>query len=293
MKKINNISIIIINKNDRGIADTLSVLVKINSPIAYEIIVVDASSGKLDDIKRKFPSVKWYEFRPIKTKKNTRAEQRNVGIRKSKGEIIIFIDANCAPVNNWLTKLISPIIENDEKIVAGRVVSKHKPTIHDRPIEVNINSVYLHDCPTINLAFVKEVYDVVGKFDDKLSGGEDIDFSWRAVDSGYKIRYIPEALIAHDWGKFSEEAKRAYSYGMAKARLYKKHSSRRKSIFKYDLVVIAYPVYLLGLPITIFFWPYPMLILLPFFKNLKFHPFKTIGFNTVVAVGVLRGVIRK
>jgi len=291
-KKYKNLSIVIINKNDRGITETLSALIKIDSPIPYEIIVIDASAGKLDDIKRKYSSVNWYDFKPLHYKKRTIPEQRNLGVEKSKGEIIVFIDANCVPTSHWLRNLVSPILISEEHIVAGGTVSKYKATLHDRKAKRQVGNLYINECATINLAFSKDVYSIVGKFDEDLTGAEDLDFSWRAVDAGYRIRYIPEAKVTHDWGGTKDEIIRAYRYGATRVMVYKKHLNHLKKIFKEDFVVVIYPIYLLGLPITILFWPYPLLILIPILKNTNQRPLKTVGYNIVFAVGILRELIR-
>ncbi len=288
--KYNFISIIIVNKNDKGIVDTLSGLVNISSPLKYEVIVVDASRGKLDDIKKRF-KVRWFAFEPVKNKR-TIAEQRNLGVKKAKGEIIVFIDANCLPSKNWLSELVSPILNEDEKIVAGSVTSRGRKSIYDNPLESIIGKKYLTECPAINSAFSREVFETVGEFDEKLGYGEDADFTWRAVDAGYKIRYIPKANIAHEWGAHKDEIKRAFRYGVGRTRLYKKHKNRWKDLFAKDTTLVTYSSYIIGLPITIVFWPYPLLIFVPLIKNVNNYPIKTIEDHLIFGAGVIWELIR-
>jgi glycosyltransferase involved in cell wall biosynthesis len=157
-----HISIIIVNKNDRGIAETLTALLKIINPIPYEIIVVDASDHKLDDIKKNFPKITWYDFKRPKGKKRTIPEQRNYGIDKAHGDVIVFIDASCIPSTNWLANLTSPIINEGEQIVAGSYSSTGTRTIHDDENDRRNGEKYLLECPTINMAFKKDVYSTLG-----------------------------------------------------------------------------------------------------------------------------------
>src|SRR3989344_7095487 len=115
------ISIIIPVKNDRKIEGTLKSIEKIKKPQKTEIIVVDASKKEtLLDIRQKFPKVRWIYYDNKTGKKITIPEQRNLGIKKCKGDLIAFIDADCIPDKNWLVELYS-CIEEDEEYVTGKV----------------------------------------------------------------------------------------------------------------------------------------------------------------------------
>lgn len=57
------ISVIIPVKNDREIENTLNEMFNIPKPEKTEILVVDASEGNLDDIKKRFPKVRWVYFK--------------------------------------------------------------------------------------------------------------------------------------------------------------------------------------------------------------------------------------
>ena len=285
-------SIVIINKNDRGIADTLAALQDIDCPIPYEVVVVDASSGKLDDIAAKFPKVKWIPFASRTGRRFTIPEQRNTGVAEAKGDIIVYTDANCIPQKGWLNLLLAPILKGEERIVAGSTMSRNGVTVHDQNRERREGLKYLDECPTINLAFTREAFDKIGAFDERFDYGSDVDFSWRAADLGIKVRYIPEAMIAHDWGKSGDNMKRAYRYGIARARLYKKHPRRWRRLLGPDITALVYPVYLVGLPLTLWFWPYPLLILVPLAKNLQHQPQKVLANHLVYAFGVLRELVR-
>jgi glycosyltransferase involved in cell wall biosynthesis len=286
------VSIVIINKNDRGVADTLRTIAGLPCPVPCETLVVDASGGKLDDIYRQFPAVRQIPFVSTSKKHITIPEQRNTGVRAAKGKIIVFTDANCIPDHDWLEQLLHPILNGGEAIVAGKALSKGTHTIHDIVADTNKDKKYIYECPTINLAFTKELYDRVGPFDEGLKYGSDVDFSWRVQDAGYKVRYNPQAIIRHDWGSFKQELKRSFRYGEARARLYRKHTHRIKYLFTRDITALVYPVYLGLLPVTIIFPWYPLVILIPLLRNWRVHPHKVVLDHLVYAVGVWREVFR-
>jgi GT2 family glycosyltransferase len=126
---------------------------------------------------------------------------------------------------------------------------------------------YLAECPTLNFAFTRTVYDALHGFDESFAYGSDVDFTWRLNDAGYKLRYAPDASIQHDYGASRRQRRRSYIYGKGRARLYKKHRARRKDVLRNDPMVVAYPLFLLGLPLTLIFPPYPLLLLIPAWRN--------------------------
>lgn len=285
------ISIIIIVKNDRGIKDTLESLRKIKKPMKTEIIVVDASNGSLDDIKHNFKEVIWIYYNNDGKKEITIPEQRNLGIKISKGKLIVFLDANCVPEKNWLIKLVDLAINFGEKVVAGNA----------KPIDANtVNTIsderykgdYLKDAPTINLLISKEVFKSVGLFDEKGTFGEDVDLTWRAVRSGYRIKYAKDAVVYHDWGSFTEQLTRMFRYGTVRPQLYKKHPYKIKEIFFGDnKTAVIYPLFILLLPVTLFFPYYPLLLLIPALKNYNSKPLNTVLLNLAYGIGILNGLL--
>jgi cellulose synthase/poly-beta-1,6-N-acetylglucosamine synthase-like glycosyltransferase len=282
------ISIIIIVKSDRGIENTLKKIVKIPIPEKTEILVIDASEGNLNDIKNIFPSARWVYYHNKKSKKITIPEQRNLGLKKAQGDIIVFIDANCVPDKSWLIELTKPISDEAESVVVGSIKYIGGKTIWVVGEERRNSKKYLDEAPTMNMAFKKEIIKKVGFFDEKFNYGSDVDFTWRATDLGYKIRYNKDAIIYHDWGNLQQEIKRAFRYGEARVRLYKKHPGRWKNLFGYDMVTLTYPLYIIFFPLT-FLWPYyPLFILIPIIKNIKIQPLKVVCINLIYGFAVLK-----
>lgn len=287
------VSVVIIDKYERSIIDTLTALRDaVRKPLPTEVVVIDASDGELADIAKMFSEVSWHKFVSKTKRKFTIPEQRNTGVQQAKGDIIVFTDSGCVPKSDWLELLLEPILSGKEQIVAGSTTSRNGTTIHDQNALYQTGRKYLEECPTINLAFTRSAFDAIGGFDERFDYGSDVDFSWRAADKGYKVRYIPEAIVAHDWGKRSENYKRAYRYGVARSRLYKKHPHRWRRLLGPDISVLVYPVFIVGLPLTYWFWPYPLLVVVPVIKNLKQEPIKVIGNHLVYAVGFLRELVR-
>lgn len=287
------VSIVIIVKNDRGIDKTLASIYEQETTYDYEVLVVDASGDRLLDIKNKYPQTQWVYYPGKKDKKYTIPEQRNIGINLASGEIVVFIDASCVAEKTWLQQLVCPLIAENESITAGRVKSEGKDTLNDLTAVNNSNRKYLDECPTINLAFKKILIDQVGNFDENFNYGSDVDFSWRVIDAGYKVRYVSNALITHDWGTVKHEIKRNLLYGQARARLYLKHKNKIPRIISKDQVLLVYPLFLLGLPLTLLIPWYPLILVFLVLKNINQpKPVELVFSHLVYGVGVLAEIFK-
>lgn len=285
------VSIVIINKNDRDIEATLKSLTSMKTKYEFETIVVDASQGNLSDIYKQFKQVKVIDFAPIPGRKISIPEQRNAGVDASKGVAIVFIDANCIPATGWLDNLLEPMSKEGEFVTVGRVLAHNGDNIYGQAFNKSLAKKYIHETGTANLAFFKSVYDKIGGFDSRFNYGSDVDFSWRINDAGYKIRSVPDADMSHDFGGGKEVIDRDFRYGVARARLYKKHPKRLPGLLTDESMVLYYAGFLVGLPITIFFLPYPLILLIPIISNINKHPLRTLQNHLVYACGFLRELV--
>lgn len=284
------ISIVVISKNDSALEKTLVALRReqysVNPPA--EVIVVDASDKPRAALADLDPGVRWLDYPATSSRQVTIPHQRNVGVRDAKGQIVVFIDSGCVPHRGWLKALIAPIVGGTELVTAGTTLSVGKPSVYQRDaLQRSRELKYLDECPTINMAFERTVYEAVGGFDESFDYGSDIDFTWRLNDSGYRIRLTPEAVIEHDWGVWRRQLKRSYWYGRGRCRLYKKHAGRRRSILRRDPVAALYPIFLLGLPLARRKPLYPLLLLIPIYRNWGNGGVRTVVDHLAYGAGVL------
>lgn len=282
------LSVIIVVKNDRGITNTLDSIKASDCTVPYEVIVVDSSKPeRLADIRKEHSWVRWDQF-PYSERRTT-PQQRNRGIELARSENIVFIDANCIPVDGWLSAIAKTLKKED--IVCGPVADISKDNlVHYAP--VHTEGRYIDVCTTINVAIRKSVIEKIGMFDESFSFGQDVDFFWRATEAGYKIYYDPAVGIGHDWGDRKEQLRRAFDYGKARAHLFKKHWRFRKRELLHEPHVWMYSLYLIGLPLTIVFPYYPLFILVPMAKNLTHNPIGLTIHHLVYGVGVIVGAVK-
>jgi GT2 family glycosyltransferase len=290
------ISIVIISKDEASLDDTLVDVIgqaeSLEEPC--EIVVVDASDGRLDHIRaRHEKNVRWVPFKQPPGVQISIPYQRNAGVRAACGDIIIFTDAGCRPEPGWLAGLVAPLLQDEHITVGLTLATPGSSGLYDQAARQALESRYLRECSTINLGFHRETFDAIGGFDEGFAYGSDVDFSWRLSDAGYRIRSVPEAVLRHDWGGWQRQLRRSYVYGKARIRLYRKHRARRRHVLRDDPMVVVYPTFLLGLPLTLFFPLYPALLLIPAWNNRTNGAARVLIDHLAYGLGVLAELVAR
>jgi glycosyltransferase involved in cell wall biosynthesis len=284
-------SIIIINKDDKEVENTIKAIYSYLNDKTVECVVVDASNHKLDYIKEAYSKVKWFNFTPSVTTKSTIPEQRNFGIKKSVGEVIVFIDASCVPVDShWLSELTNPIFKNMETITRGMVSNIAN---YYQITEKSAGKIYVTEAPTINMAVARTVFNEIGVFDETFSYGSDMDFTWRAVSAGYKIRLIETAPVYHNFGDTKDDLKRYIKYGKARAKLYRKHPKHLGRARDYELKSLIYLVIILLSPISLLFPLYILVPILLFSLHVRNNTFHEVFVRCAFSYGLILGLLNQ
>lgn len=283
------ISVVVISKDEPSISDTLGDLAAQELDESFEVLVVDASCGRLEAIRHRFPDVTWFNHHGSGT--ITIAAQRNLGMRAAKGEIVAFTDAGCRLPASWLSTLTAPIRRGVEQATAGETRGAGPWSSLYQPIPHAAGS-YLKEAPTINLALGRPVIDEVGQFDERFTYGSDIDYTWRVVAAGFRLLLVPEAQIVSDWGNRRRQIKRSFRYGQARMRLHRKHGTPLRQLVREDPVVVAYPAFLLGLPLALLSPAYLFLLALPAWRARGRQPAVVVFDHLVFGAGALLEALR-
>lgn len=162
-------SVVVVNKDDRLLADTLQALQPLVGQALDEVVVIDASDGALDDIRQSHPWARWSDYRQPPNVRTTISHQRNIGVRLAEGDIVVFTDAGCLPQDGWLERLLEPILIEGESVTCGPAKAVGKSIYSGKRWWGNTGEVYVPVAATINLAFRREVFDAVGGFDESFA----------------------------------------------------------------------------------------------------------------------------
>jgi GT2 family glycosyltransferase len=188
-----------------------------------EIIVVDDGSAdtSVSEIKKQKSRLrqdyggqaKFKNLRLIRHKRNLGfASTVNTGVKNAKGDIVILLNTDVVPEKGFLPPLLSHFTERevfavgclDKSIEDGRVVKRGRGVawwtrgflVHRRG-EVNKTDTFWVSGGSA--AFRKSTWDKLGGMDELYNPfyWEDIDLSYRAVKSGFKILFEPKSVVVH------------------------------------------------------------------------------------------------
>jgi len=156
------------------------------SDIKLEVIVVDNGSTDMTAAIAQSLGAK------VLFKKNgTIASLRNHGAESSAGNYLAFLDADCIPPRDWLSKAI-PDLLNDHKLVLGYRLSipsdsNWVATCWDLVFVKRYFTADVDWIPSANMIMHRPAFFHVAGFDESLQTNEDYDFCFRLKAKGYKI----------------------------------------------------------------------------------------------------------
>lgn len=160
----------------------------------FEVIIIDdGSTDQLTDLLDEFD----YDSRILYVHQENAgpASARNHGLRKAKGELITFLDADDEYPNDKL--LIQQQYLNEYPkvdFVSGNIqyAGVETNTLFDTSENRSMLNVHLGA-----LLCRKEVFDTVGAFDESLRQSEDVDWWMRCLEKGVKYTFLPQIFLVY------------------------------------------------------------------------------------------------
>ncbi len=195
------ISIVIAARNAAAtIAAQLDAICAQETALAWEVVVVDDESTDgtraiVDEYAAKWPNIRMISGRGLGV-----SAARNAGIKASSAPAIVTVDADDVVAQGWLSAMAAAL--NEAPLVAGaleirslnpaRVIDTRGSRLTLGPGSYSGIFQFAHSC---NLGVQRRVLDTVGGFDESLTAGEDIEFSYRCWRNGIHLAYAESAVV--------------------------------------------------------------------------------------------------
>ena len=165
-----------------------------------QIVLVDSgSSDRTVEIAKNYGAKIEY----ITKQQFTFGRSLNIGCEAADGEYLVITSGHCIPVDeNWISNLIRPLTENNAEYSYGKQIGGEM----SRYSECQIFAKYFPDqdqCPqkgffvnNANSAITKQAWNKY-KFDEELTGLEDMELAKRLVRDGGRVAYVSTAAVFH------------------------------------------------------------------------------------------------
>ena len=176
-----------------------------------ELLLVDNGPGEEPTASLKSATLDNMQVRYLREAQRGKSHALNMGLAEARGDVILFLDDDTIPAEDWAERLISVLMNEDYEAVTGQTTIA--PSL-ERPWLTSAHRWWLassHDAQPhrgsreligANMAFRRSILERVRAFDPELGPGalglgEDTLFGWQLIEAGFKIGYAAEARMTH------------------------------------------------------------------------------------------------
>lgn len=170
----------------------------------WEVIIADNGStdetlGIVEQYKDPLPNLKIIDA----SGRKGASFARNMGVKASKGELIVFCDADDEVAPGWLAAMAKGISKYgfvasrlDARKLSDRDALKAKGNRRQRDglIKYYYTDYFPH-ASTQSLGIKRSIHESINGFDENMLSCEDCDYCWRVQLTGNKLYFVPEALV--------------------------------------------------------------------------------------------------
>ena len=166
----------------------------------------------------------------------------NRGMALSAGELVVFLNSDCTPQHQeWLRNLLQGFETDRTAAVFGRQIPR--PDCHpllakdteDTYGDGARQQSWRHCFSMAASAIRRSVWQDM-PFREEIQYSEDIDWTWRARQQGWNIRYVPDAVVMHSHNyTLRQFYRRHYGEGKAEAAIFD-WSPWERSFVRYSLL---------------------------------------------------------
>lgn len=163
----------------------------------------------------------------------------NDGIRAAQHDVLVFTQDDVHVSEGWFRTLVEALLDaGPRSVVTGRVLPREPevkggfaPSNNERESPAEYRGLAQADVLYVqSMALFRSAFEEVGLFDERLGPGtvypaaEDNDLCLRLLAAGFRLRYIPEAVVYHRaWRGEGAYLPLRWNYGVARGGYYAKY----------------------------------------------------------------------
>jgi len=178
-----------------------------NTNDVYEILVISDCDDKhtrefMERIIRKHKNIFYFT-----QKSPGPAASRNLGIKRSREEIIAFLDDDCVVDKSWIKNILDAHKKNPKILaIAGAIIPRNHSLISEfsQGLEARAdtkNNSYFYPSIVNNNSYKKKIFHNMSGFDTsfKRASGEDVEFNYRLDTAGIKTIFRKDIKVYHHY----------------------------------------------------------------------------------------------
>ena len=208
----------------------------------FEVIITDGySKDRTGECVKVFNNELKLFF--YKTKLKNVASQRNFGAKKSRGNYIIFLDAD-SRINKFFIKKVKKSVTKNKGLIFIPYFMPDKEYKQYKPL-FDLGNIFVELSQNLpkkfslggTMVIEKNFFHIIGGFNEELFIAEDHELIQRASDWGVHSKFIKEAKTSFSLRRMKKEGqiKFFYNYFIASARRIILNEEIKKKIFEYQM----------------------------------------------------------
>lgn len=183
-------------------------------------------------------------------------QARNYGAKQASGDYLLILDSDCILPTTYIASVQEELQRTHADAFGGPDRALDSFTPIQKAINYSMTSLFTTGGirgqkkkigkfypRSFNMGIRREVYEELGGF-AKMRFGEDINFSIRIYNAGYKVELFLSAYVYHKRrNTFKTFFKQVYNSGIARINLYKKYPDSLKLVHFFPTVFLLFLIF--------------------------------------------------